>query len=185
MAGTFELFWGAAYTEGGITERYGSFPEPVKTITTTGDYKLIQTVKLPKAGTLPTTDPVKLWDYNMALSWSKLIVCLRGAAGYIEIAWLVDKAVSASDLRPQSEVSPNPTTHRRVQCVDWTCDAPFILNSQLTRVHPTLATAVGLDGNSEPSIMTDASTVEGRIVRVWASNYATDADVYADVYVFN
>ncbi|NBW09408.1 MAG: hypothetical protein EBR82_15440 [Caulobacteraceae bacterium] len=185
MAGAFELFWGGSYTLDGKTESFGSYPDPVKAVSTTGDFKRIAVVTLPKAGTLPTTDPVMLWDYTQQMSWSKLMVCLRGGAGYIEIAWLVDKAVSSSDLRPQSEVSPNPTTHRRVQCVDWTCDAPFILNTQLARVHGTLATAVGLDGNSEPSIMTNASTVEGRIVRVWASNYATDADVYADVYVFN
>lgn len=185
MSATFKFMWGMTYTRDGVTDAHGSLTDPVKEVTIPGDYTHAKTLKLPKATSLPVVTPVMLWDYTQQQQFEALVFVLRGGAGYVELAWLVDKPVSASDLRPQSEVSPFTTTHRRVNCVDVTCDAPFVLNTDLARVHATLATATGLDGNGYPSIMTDASTVEGRVARVWAGNYATDADVYCDVFVLN
>lgn len=182
---TLKYMWGITLTRDGRTESFGSLFSPVKEVTIPGDYQHVKTLVLPKAGTLPVVAPVMLWDWNQQIAFETLVFVLRGGHGYAEFSWLVDKPISTSDLRPQSEVTPFITTHRRVNCVDVSCDAPFGFNSDLARVHATLATATGLDGNGFPSIMTSSDTEDGRIIRAWAGNYSTDADISADVYVLN
>lgn len=182
MAGTFSFTWGFTLVADGQTRSGGSWPNPVKTVSIGAGYTWSGQYVLPKAASLPVTTPVQVYDYARDGLFEKLIVQVRGGHGYAVLAWLADKPVAPTDLRPQSEVSPFTTTHRRVQQIDLTCDAPWVLNTSLCRVHGTIATAIGLDVNDLPAIMTDGAGEEGRAWRVWASNYAEDADIVLDVW---
>ena len=174
MSAELRVYVGETYVRDGITESSGSLVDPIKAVTTPGLYSSRRSIVIPKdaAGVVPTL----LWSWQDHNDFDLFMATLRGGVGYLHLAWSVDKPTSATDFTPLG-------THFRTQCVDLSCHTPFILNSILARVHATLSTAAGVDGNGFPAILDNASTVEGRVYKIWAWNPSTTTDYTLDVVV--
>lgn len=179
MAGQFEFAWAAANTKDGVTKTFGSYPQPVKSVNTTGDYELAKSVVIPvTSASHPYPDPSLVWSYlEGAQSFSSLIFQVR-AEGFLWLSWLVDSPTSSSDFTPTG-------TRQKVHNIGLSCYTPFIMNTQQALVHATLATAAGLDGSGFPSILTSATSVAGRVYKVWARNTSTTVAATLDVWGVN
>lgn len=149
--------------------------EPIKPVSATGDFRKVASITLPKSA----TRPVLLWSSAENQQFEMIALKLLNQSGYVRVAWEVNKPVSATDL------TADGTTHRRINQADLSCFAPFVLSSDEAPVHPTIATAAGVDGNGEPAILTSGSTVSGRVYKLWAINTSTTADAEIAVYVKN
>lgn len=187
MARTFKLWWDFGVIDAGRPELvpYVSREQPVKEVTFSGDnWRLYDVVLLPKweGG---SQRPVVLWDWTRGDTFQFLAFQLKDGEGYAHLAWKIDKPVSSTDFTPESEDASPTTTWRRTCHADLSCHTPFFLNAVQSLVHPTLATGAGFDSNGDPAILTDGSTVAGRIARIWGKNNSTTVDRELLVWVRN
>lgn len=177
--GTFNMRW---CVDG--TDDYGavwalentSLVRPVKTISTVTPYGTYERRRIPAdgVGVLPT----KVFDaIDNQYAFQFLALQLVNGAGFVHVAWMVDKPTSSVNLAPAG-------THQRVCEQDLSCHTPLILNTAFARVHPTLSVAAGMSGGF-PTVLTDAGTVEGRVYQVFIKNQSTTTDVYVDLWVRN
>lgn len=176
MAGVLEFRWAFTSTADGIADGEGSMTIPVKAVTTTYGFKYQNTVRLAKRTTGIFGTPVQAWSYTSGFYFDLLMFQSRGGAGVFEIAVLKDKPTSSTDLTPAG------AGYRSVASARVSCHTPFVLNTAVAAVHPTLATAAGLDGSNVPAILTSASSEEGRVYGVWLANTSSDTDLDVDVW---
>jgi len=135
-------------------------------------------VTIPKrTPTSPQPEPTVLWEWKPGKPlFESLYVQISDPAGFVYIEVLADKPTSDSDLAPSG-------THEHSMTLGLSCWSPFHLNTPWTLVHPTLATAAGLDADDFPAVMTDPASVAGAIYKVRARASSTEADVPVDVFV--
>jgi hypothetical protein len=176
MAGVLEFRWAFTFATGGIQDGAGSLVLPVKAVTTTLGFQWQGPRTLTKRSSAPMGTPVKLWGYEDGFYFDLLVFQVRGGSGVFELAWLKDKPTSSTDLTPAG------AGYRSTGSCRVSCHAPFVLNTAVAAVHPTLATAAGIDGDGIPAILTSASTEDGRIYGVWASNLSDTDDLIVDVW---
>lgn len=154
-----------------------SLVTPVKAVINSSTFSLFDTLNLP-AFTPGTTRPTLLFDAaRNAYAFQFVALQLVGGTGFASIAWTVDKPTSSTNLAPLGGV------YQRVNQKDLSCWTPELFNTAYAKVHPTLATATGLDGNSEPSILTSTTSEQGRIYRIWGANSSTTTAVKINVWV--
>jgi len=155
---------------------------PVKEVTITGDFRLYDVVTLPA---WDGVDPTLIWEWQRKDTFEFMALQLLDGAGYAHLAWKIDKPVSATDYTPESEKGSPVTTWRRTCHADLSCHTPFFLNAAGSLVHPTLATGAGFDADGFPAILTDASTVAGRVARIWARNNSTTVARRLGIWIRN
>ena len=180
MAAELGVFWSFGGTDDGdsfVGERT-SMVSPVTLVTTAGTYRLFRTITLPvNTAAHPFTDPTLLWSYTEGGGdFAFVALQLADGAGTCQISWLADKPTSTTDTTPLG-------THKNCGHKKLSCHAPEFFTIAETQVHATAATAVGLDGDGFPSLLTDASTVAGRIYKIWARNDSTTDEVRINLWI--
>ncbi len=170
MSSTLAFYWSFGGTVDGVnvTGEHTSMTEPVKLHTIDGTYSLFRAIVIPvTTAAHPYPDPTLVWDWEDAGDTISLLAFqIAGGAGYVRLAWMVDAPTSTSD--------PTPSGSSEVwNSVDLSCTMPFILSTEGAGVNTTLASAVSVDGDGFPAILTDAATETGRLYSVWARNLST------------
>lgn len=174
--GVLEFRWAFTFSSGGYADGEGSLTLPVKAVSTVYGFKWQKTVRLAKRTTGLFGTPAQAWSYTEGFYFDLLMFQSKGGAGVFELAILKDKPTSTTDLTPAG------AGYRAVASVRVSCHTPFVLNTAVAAVHPTLATAAGLDGSGIPAILTSASSEAGRIYGVWMANTSDTADLDVDVW---
>lgn len=147
----------------GTAAHFGSNTQPTKEVTIDGDVVEADTIIPIPAGQL-----VLLWvwtanDPDFAMFRLEIV----GGEGYLDLYWQVDKPTSTTDSTPLG-------TCLKWNEADFSCDTEFVLNTQVARANPTLATAAG-DSAGLPLMAASGGTVDGRIYKIMAKNRGTDA----------
>lgn len=156
----------------GVRHSLGSFESPVFDGSVPGTAKLRATLTIPAEGKMI------LWQYGDqgVEEFEALVLRVKGD-GYLYGAFQVDTPTSASDNDPSG-------SNERWRQFDLSCEIPFILNTDLARVNPTVADEYTETGGF-PTIFDDAGTVEGRVYAVAAKNPSTTEAVEVEVWVIN
>lgn len=151
-----------------------SLTRPIKTVSTITPFGVHRRIKLAAGAAAPTL----LWDPADNAYGFQFFACqIAYGDGYAYVSWIVDKAVSGTNLAPAG-------THQRTNEIDLSCWTPFVLNTAYALVHATLATAAGVSAG-KPAILTDAGKVQGRVYSIWAINQSSTTDIWIDVWVRN
>lgn len=184
MSATLKFRWDLEVVDAGRPEPVPGVDilRPVKEVAITGDFRLYDEILLPAWSGV---DPTLVWEWQRRDTWQFMALQFLGGEGYGHIAWKIDKTVSSTDFTPESEDASPTTTWRRTCHADVSCHTPFILNAAGSLVHPTLATGAGFDSDGFPAILTDGSTVAGRIARIWARNNSTTVARRLGVWIRN
>ena len=156
-----------------------SLVTPIKQVANLSTFSLFDTITLP-AFTRGTTRPTLLWDASRnSYSFQFIALQLVGQTGYANLAWILDKPVSSTDLSPTG----GGGTYQGVQQKDLSCWTPEVFNTAYGLVHATAATARGLDGNGDPAILTNAGTTQARLYKLWAANSSSTTPIQMNVWV--
>jgi len=173
MSATVKTYFGRVVVDGGSRRVIGDLDAPIseQTIPGTymdGEYRI----------TLAPGEKRMLWEYTRQRDFEKLDVRIIGD-GYLSMAWLVDRPVSASNLNPS-------TSYRRVRHLDLSCGDVLTLNSDQGLMHATQSLDNGFDGASYlPSAWQDAGVESGKLYAVFAWNRSSTASVQVGVTVLN
>lgn len=164
MARNFRFYFAGFLDGARKIDSFGSLDEPLSEIALTADTvcKLEEVVLAPG-------DQFTVWEYSADRPYFDfLALWLPDGAGYVEIAWLVDKPTSSSDPTPSAAA-------KAWNFADLSCFTPFVLSSDDQSVNPVLSDAHS-DNSGVPLKWSDAGTVAGRIYKVMV-RLSSDATV--------